>query len=161
MKSLMHHVSAIALGVCLGGTLAAQTAQAGTIGDTLDEAKKNVSIALEWGALTLDDYNAPEVTYDGPPIEMVLTNHAPAASTLIKVSMEQGAKVLETMANGKIKVVRRFGGVVHGAAEGLAATRTGLSDYAPCFSNSHPHGFQLTSGLPLPGMFPKDRNKSG
>lgn len=153
MKRPITYVSALALGLSLSGA-AVQSAAAGPIGETIEEARQNVSVALSWGDLTLEDYNAPEVTYDGPPIEMVMTHHAPEPSTLIKNSMEPGAKVLEKMSNGKIKVTRRFGGVVHGAAEGMEATRTGLSHYAPCFSNYHARDFKLISGLSLPGLFP-------
>jgi TRAP-type C4-dicarboxylate transport system substrate-binding protein len=85
---------------------------------------------------------------------MVLTHHVPAVAGVVKNVFKPAMRRLEKMSNGKIKVTENWGGTVHSAREGSEATRSGLSDYAPCFSAYSAKDFTLVHAHTLPGLFP-------
>ena len=57
-----------------GAALALGTANAGPIGDTLEQAQKDSQVTLDWLEGKLDNYGKNEVTYDGPPITLRSTS---------------------------------------------------------------------------------------
>ena len=148
MKKVLVTSAALALAVS-SYSLFSSTVQA----DALAEAKKRYSLSQDWLDGKLPSYGNIKVSYNGPPIEMVMTHHVPKVAGIVKRVFIPALRRLETMANGKIKVTENWGGTVHSAREGSDATRSGLSDYAPCFSVYSAKDFNLVHGHSLPGMF--------
>lgn len=127
-------------------------ANAGKISNDIDQAKKDSQVTLDWLDGKLDNYGKNNVSYDGPPITFTSTSHIPGVSSLAKVQI-QGFKNLERMSNGKIKVETSWSQTVHSVREGRKATRTGLSDHAPCFSLYTARDYNMVGGLGLPFLF--------
>ena len=122
--------------------------------DELADAQQRYSLSQAWVDGTIASYGDNKVTYDGPPIEMVFTHHIPAVAGIVKKVFKPALRRLEVMSNGKIKVTENWGGSVHSARGGSEATRSGLSDYAPCFSAYSAKDFTMVHAHTLPGLFP-------
>ena len=138
--------------LAIGLVFAAGSAVAGPVGATVEEAKKNNQVVLDWFDGKLDNYGKNEVSYDGPVIEFRSTSHIPGVSGLAKLQI-QGFDNLERMSNGKIKVSTTWSQSVHSVREGRKAVRTGLSDQAPCFSLYTARDYNVVGGLGLPFLF--------
>lgn len=142
--------------LCLAGAAAllmGTPLAAGDLPQTVAEADAAFSLATQWVSGALDDYNAPEITYDGDPIKLRMSMHTPAVAGLSKFN-ESALKILERMSGGKITPEFRPGGVVHSVSEGFDANRNGLTDMSPCFVFYNPTNFPMTQALSLPGLFP-------
>jgi len=120
---------------------------------SLEEVRESTRMASKWLNLELEDYNAPEVTYTGDPIEIRLSSHLPEASERGEF-LKQSFAVLEHMSDGKLVIKPRWSGAVHSVREGFDANRSGITDFAACFVFLNASNFPLTGGLALPGIFP-------
>ncbi|MEP4379658.1 MAG: TRAP transporter substrate-binding protein DctP [Alphaproteobacteria bacterium] len=138
--------------LAMGMVLAIGSAAAGPFGSTVEEAKGNSQVVLDWLDGKLDNYGKNDVSYDGPVIEFRSTSHIPAVSSLAKLQIK-GFNQLESMSGGKIKVSTTWSQSVHGVREGRKAVRTGLSDQAPCFSLYTARDYNVVGGLGLPFLF--------
>ena len=151
MRKVLLSTTSLAFAAALAVSVAAP-ANAGPIGNTLEQAEKDSRVALDWLEGKLDNYGNNNVTYDGPPITLRSTSHIPGVSGLAKLQI-QGWDNLEKMSNGKIKVETSWSQSVHSVREGRKATRTGLSDHAPCFSLYTSRDYNMVGGLGLPFLF--------
>ena len=151
-RNPMRKVLLATTGLTVGTLMAVTSAIAGPFGNTVDEAKGNSQVVLDWLDGKLDNYGKNNVTYDGPVIEFRSSSHIPAVSSLAKLQI-QGFDQLEKMSNGKIKVSTTWSQTVHGVREGRKAVRTGLSDQAPCFSLYTARDYNVVGGLGLPFLF--------
>jgi TRAP-type C4-dicarboxylate transport system substrate-binding protein len=138
--------------LAMGMVLAIGTAAAGPVGNTVEEAKENAKVVLDWLEGEAPSYGTNNVSYDGPVIEFRSTSHIPAVSGLAKLQIK-GFNNLEKMSGGKIKVSTTWSQSVHGVREGRKAVRTGLSDQAPCFSLYTARDYNVVGGLGLPFLF--------
>ena len=131
--------------------LTAGPAIAGPTGSNAAEAEKLLSSATDWFN-GKGNYGSAKVSYDGPVIELMSSSHLPAVAGIAKLQ-RKGFDNLERMSGGKIKVKDTWSKTVHGVKEGRKATRTGLSDYAPCFSLYSAKDYNMVHGLGLPFLF--------
>ena len=131
--------------------LSAGSAFAGPTGSNAAEAEKLLSHSTDWFN-GKGKYGSAKVTYDGPVIELLSSSHLPAVAGIAKLQ-RKGFDNLERMSGGKIKVKDTWSKTIHGVKEGRKATRTGLSDYAPCFSLYTAKDYNLVHGLGLPFLF--------
>lgn len=131
--------------------IASGGAIAGPTGSNAAEAEKLLSAATNWFNGT-GNYGNNKVTYDGPVITLRTSSHLPPVAGISKLQ-RKGFDRLEEMSGGKIKVKDTWSKTVHGVKEGRKATRTGLSDYAPCFSLYTAKDYNLVHGLGLPFLF--------
>ena len=137
-------------GLTLSGTTAllAQDERA-----PLADVEASVQLARDWLDGTLDDYQGPEITYDGPPIVMNLSSHLPENAPIAD-DIRRGFAILERMSEGRLQVHARWGGTVHSVAEGFEANRSGITDTSACFVFLNSSNFPMTRSLSLPGIFP-------
>jgi TRAP-type C4-dicarboxylate transport system substrate-binding protein len=136
-----------------GSLLAMSSASAGSFGDgSVEPAKAASQVTLDWLEGKLDNYGTNNVSYDGPVITFRSSSHIPPVSSLAKVQI-QGFDQLERMSGGKIQVETTWSQSVHSVREGRKATRTGLSDHAPCFSLYTSRDYNVVGGLGLPFLF--------
>ncbi|MGX1309271.1 TRAP-type C4-dicarboxylate transport system substrate-binding protein [Amorphus suaedae] len=139
--------------ICAAAMLASVQARAQTDEATLDEVRASMQTAMDWRDLKLDNYNAPEITYDGDPITINFSSHLPELSAQAKF-LKSSFVVLEKMSDGKLKVSPRWSATVHSVSEGFDANRSGITDMAACFTFLNITSFPLTKALSLPGLFP-------
>ena len=151
MRKVLLSTTSLAFGAALALSVAGP-ANAGPIGDTIAAATKDSQVTLDWLDGKLDNYGKNNVSYDGPVITLRSSSHVPGVSGLAKLQI-QGWDNLERMSNGKIKVETSWSQSVHGVREGRKATRTGLSDQAPCFSLYSSRDYNMVGGLGLPFLF--------
>ena len=151
MRKTLLSTTSLVFGAALALSVAG-TANAGPIGDSVEQAKADTQVALDWLEGKAPSYGNNNVSYDGPPITLTSTSHIPGVSGLAKLQ-NQGWANLERMSNGKIKVDASWSQSVHSVREGRKAVRTGLSDHAPCFSLYTARDYQMTGGLGLPFLF--------
>jgi TRAP-type C4-dicarboxylate transport system substrate-binding protein len=151
MRKLLLSTTSLVFGAALALSVAGP-ANAGPISDNIEEAKKDAQVTLDWFEGKLGNYGKNNVTYDGPPIVFRSSSHIPGVSGLAKMQI-QGFDNLERMSNGKIKVETTWSQSVHSVREGRKATRTGLSDHAPCFSLYTSRDYNMVGGLGLPFLF--------
>ncbi len=151
MRKTLLSTTSLVFGAALALSVAGP-ANAGKIGDTVEQAKKDSQVALDWLDGKLDNYGKNEVSYDGPVITLRSTSHIPAVSGLAKMQIKAWNN-LERMSNNKIKVETSWSQSVHSVREGRKAVRTGLSDHAPCFSLYTARDYNMVGGLGLPFLF--------
>ena len=151
MRKVLQSTTSLVFGAAVALS-AAGPANAGPIGDTIEQAKKDSQVTLDWLDGKLDNYGKNEVSYDGPPIVFRSSSHIPGVSGLAALQI-QGFDNLERMSNGKIKVETTWSQSVHSVREGRKATRTGLSDQAPCFSLYTSRDYDMVGALGLPFLF--------
>lgn len=149
MKKSNLTIAAAAAGFAM---LASGAAYAGPTGSNAAEAEKLLGSATAWFNGTGNYGNNNKVTYDGPVITLRTSSHLPPVAGISKLQ-RKGFDRLEEMSGGKIKVKDTWSKTVHGVKEGRKATRTGLSDYAPCFSLYTAKDYNLVHGLGLPFLF--------
>ncbi len=151
MRKILLATTSLVFGAAMAVSVAG-SASAGPIGDTVDQAAKDTKVALDWLEGKAPSYGKNVVSYDGPPITLTSTSHIPAVSGLAKMQIKAWNN-LERMSNGKIKVDASWSQSVHSVREGRKATRTGLSDHAPCFSLYTARDYNMVGGLGLPFLF--------
>jgi TRAP-type C4-dicarboxylate transport system substrate-binding protein len=151
MRKTLLSTTSLVFGAALALSLAGP-ANAGKIGDTVEQAKKDSQVVLDWFDGKLDNYGKNDVSYDGPVITLRSTSHIPAVSGLAKLQIKAWNN-LERMSNNKIKVETSWSQSVHSVREGRKAVRTGLSDHAPCFSLYTARDYNMVGGLGLPFLF--------
>src|SRR3546814_18152251 len=110
------------------------------------------SVAMKWAKGEID-YNAPEVTYDGEPIELRTSLHTPATAWSSK-TWQWKFDALERMSNGKIKPVHRWGATIHHVSKGFEANRDNLTDASPCWTFYKSTSLPIMKALFLPGIGP-------
>ncbi|AKH98921.1 TRAP-type C4-dicarboxylate transport system, periplasmic component [Hoeflea sp. IMCC20628] len=121
--------------------------------EPLAEMQKNMAYAMEWSDGKLDNYGAPEVTYDGDPVTLNFSSHLPEQSAQARF-LKKSFDVLNKMSKGKLSVEARWSGTVHSVSEGFEANRSGITDMSSCFTFLNTKNFPLTEALTLPGLFP-------
>lgn len=151
MRKILLSTTSLVFGAALALSVAGP-ASAGKIGDTVEQAKKDSQVVLDWLDGKLDNYGKNDVSYDGPVITLRSTSHIPAVSGLAKLQIKAWNN-LERMSNNKIKVETSWSQSVHSVREGRKAVRTGLSDHAPCFSLYTARDYNMVGGLGLPFLF--------
>jgi TRAP-type C4-dicarboxylate transport system substrate-binding protein len=151
MRKTLLSTTSLVFGAALALSLAGP-ANAGKIGDTVEQAKKDSQVVLDWFDGKLDNYGKNDVSYDGPVITLRSTSHIPGVSGLAKLQIKAWNN-LERMSNNKIKVETSWSQSVHSVREGRKAVRTGLSDHAPCFSLYPARDYNMVGGLGLPFLF--------
>jgi TRAP-type C4-dicarboxylate transport system substrate-binding protein len=151
MRKTLLSTTSLVFGAALALSLAGP-ANAGKIGDTVEQAKKDSQVVLDWFDGKLDNYGKNDVSYDGPVITLRSTSHIPGVSGLAKLQIKAWNN-LERMSNNKIKVETSWSQSVHSVREGRKAVRTGLSDHAPCFSLYTARDYNMVGGLGLPFLF--------
>ncbi|NKB48668.1 MAG: hypothetical protein GKS02_04790 [Alphaproteobacteria bacterium] len=151
MRKVLLSTTSLVFGAALALSVAGP-ANAGPISNNIEDAKKDAQVTLDWFEGKLDNYGKNEVSYDGPPIVFRSSSHIPNVSGLAKLQI-QGFNNLERMSGGKIKVETSWSQSVHSVREGRKATRTGLSDHAPCFSLYTSRDYNMVGGLGLPFLF--------
>ena len=97
---------------------------------------------------------ATPFNYDGPPITLRLSHHAPALHPLIKNVNPAWIEMIEKESGGKIKIQTYYGGVLHAAKDGFKAVVNDITDIAPAYVNYQPGSFHLAHVLDLPFAFP-------
>jgi TRAP-type C4-dicarboxylate transport system substrate-binding protein len=151
MRKVLLSTTSLVFGAALAFSIAG-SANAGQIGATVEQAGQDTKVALDWLEGKAASYGNNKVSYDGPPITFTSTSHIPGVSGLAKLQI-QAFDNLERMSNGKIKVETSWSQSVHSVREGRKATRTGLSDQAPCFSLYTSRDYNMVGGLGLPFLF--------
>ena len=151
MRKVLLSTTSLVFGAALAFSIAG-SANAGQIGDSVEQAAKDTKVALDWLEGKAASYGNNTVSYDGPPITFTSTSHIPGVSGLAKLQI-QGFDNLERMSNGKIKVETSWSQSVHSVREGRKATRTGISDQAPCFSLYTSRDYNMVGALGLPFLF--------
>jgi len=151
MRKTLLSTTSLVFGAALALSVAGP-ANAGQIGATVEQAAKDTKVALDWLEGKAASYGNNNVSYDGPPITFTSTSHIPGVSGLAQLQI-QGFDNLERMSNGKIKVETSWSQSVHSVREGRKATRTGISDQAPCFSLYTSRDYNMVGGLGLPFLF--------
>ncbi len=110
------------------------------------------SLAEKWldGELP---YEGPEITYDGPTINIRFSTFLGQGSPIITVT-ERAIERLRQESKGKLNVQVFYNNSLHdsqrGGFEGVAG---GISQMATCYSWINPGGFTLQLGLQLPFLF--------
>jgi len=151
MRKLLLSTTSLVFGAALALSVAGP-ASAGQIGNSVEQAAKDTSVALSWLEGKAASYGNNPVSYNGPTITFRSTSHIPGVSGLAKLQI-QAFDNLERMSNGKIKVETSWSQSVHSVKEGRKATRTGLSDQAPCFSLYSSRDYNMVGGLGMPFLF--------
>lgn len=136
------------------GSAQAQMVKDPTVYDTgpLDMITEATSVAMKW-AMGEIEYNAPKVTYDGPPITVRTSLHTPAPAWTSKTWKWQ-FDALERMTNGKIVADHRWGMTVHHISKGFEANRDNLTDASPCWTFYKSNSFPMLQSMFLPGISP-------
>ncbi|KRB70645.1 TRAP transporter substrate-binding protein [Noviherbaspirillum sp. Root189] len=93
-------------------------------------------------------------TYDGPVITVRLSHSAPATFPTIKSTLDPWVKMVEQESNGKIRVEKYYGGVLHSAKDGFKAAVNDITDFTPAYTMYQAGSFQLHHVLGLPFAFP-------
>jgi TRAP-type C4-dicarboxylate transport system substrate-binding protein len=111
-------------------------------------------------ALSVEDWlagNAPEtqvpVDYDGDPVTMKFSSPNPAAS-LVPMVWDRGFRWLEGATGDKLTIEEFHGGTLHAAADGWRAVRSGVTDYATCYTSFEGSGFPMHKVFELPFVTP-------
>lgn len=111
-------------------------------------------------ALTVEDWltgNAPEtqvpVDYDGDPVTMKFSSPNPAASLVPQV-WDRGFRWLEAATGDKLTIEEFHGGTLHAAPDGWRAVRSGVTDYAACYTAFEGSGFPMHKVFELPFVTP-------
>lgn len=139
--------------ICAAAMLVAAPLSAQTDEASLEEIRASMQTAIDWRDQKLDNYNAPEITYEGDPITINFSSHLPEKSAQATF-LTSSFGVLEKMSEGKLKVSPRWSATVHSVSEGFDANRSGITDMAACFTFLNITAFPLTKALSLPGLFP-------
>lgn len=151
MRKTLLATTSLVFGAALAFSIAG-SANAGQIGNTVEQAAKDSKVVLDWLEGKAASYGNNKVTYNGPPITLTSTSHVPGVSSLAKLQNKAWAN-LERMSNGKIKVNASWSASVHSVREGRKAARTGLTDHAPCFSLYTARDYNMVGALGLPFLF--------
>jgi TRAP-type C4-dicarboxylate transport system substrate-binding protein len=102
----------------------------------------------------LDGAAAEKFTYDGPVITLRLSHSAPATFPTIKTTLDPWTELVEKESNGKIRVEKYYGGVLHSAKDGFKAAVNDISDFTPAYTMYQAGSFRLHHVLGLPFAFP-------
>ncbi len=98
-------------------------------------------------------YAGPEITYDGPAIDIRFSHFLGQGTPLTNVT-ERAIERLREESNGKLNVQMFYNSSLHdsqrGGFEGVAG---GISQMSTCYSWINPGGFNLQLGLQLPFLF--------
>lgn len=97
----------------------------------------------------------PKITYTGKPITLKFSHPAPPAS-IVPPIWQQGFQWLEEATNGKLRIKEYGAGTLHGAKDGFKAVRSGISDYATCYTLFEPRGFEMSRVFALPFVTPQN-----
>lgn len=119
---------------------------------------------LSQPALALDvagwlDGSAPaaQIPVAGDPPAVTLKFSAPnPAASLVPAVWQQGFDWLAADTGGKLTIEDYFGGTLHAAADGWRAVRSGVTDYAACYTSYEGSGFPLHKGFEMPFVTPAD-----
>lgn len=97
---------------------------------------------------------AEAFTYNGPVITLRLSHSAPATFPTIKTTLDPWTEMVEKESNGKIRVEKYYGGVLHSAKDGFKAAVNDITDFTPAYTMYQAGSFQLHHVLGLPFAFP-------
>lgn len=91
----------------------------------------------------------PRIEYEGPEIEIKFSHPAPPAS-IVPPAWQEALDWFNGLTDGKV-VIKQYGsGTLHGARDGFKAVRSGITDFATCYSSFEGRGFELTRAFRLP-----------
>lgn len=93
-------------------------------------------------------------TYDGPVITLRLSHSAPATFPTIKTTLDPWTEMVEKESNGKIRIEKYYGGVLHSAKDGFKAAVNDITDITPAYAIYQAGSFHLHHVLGLPFAFP-------
>ncbi len=97
---------------------------------------------------------AEQLNYDGPVITIRLSHSAPATFPAIKTALDPWVATVEKESNGKIRIEKYYGGVLHSAKDGFKAAVNDITDFTPAYTIYQAGSFQLHHVLGLPFAFP-------
>ena len=112
------------------------------------------TISAAAGADPLQDWvdgkvATPTVAYAGEPMELKFSHPAPPASIVPPV-WQQSLEWFGKLTGGKVTFKQFGAGTLHGPKDGFKAVRSGISDFATCYSLFEGRGFELTKVFALP-----------
>lgn len=91
----------------------------------------------------------PAVAYAGDAMELKFSHPAPPASIVPPV-WQQSLDWFGKLTGGKVTFKQYGAGTLHGPRDGFKAVRSGISDFATCYSLFEGRGFELTKAFALP-----------
>lgn len=95
----------------------------------------------------------PAVPATGKRFEIKFSHPAPPAS-LVPPLFDQAADWMRRASAGRLRIRQYAGGSLHGASEGFTALRSGITDYATCYSLFEHRGFELNKIFYQPFLSP-------
>lgn len=124
----------------------------------------SLAITLPAGASALDVAGwldgsdaAARIPVEGDPAPVVMKFSAPnPAASLVPEVWQRGFAWLDADTGGKLTIEEYFGGTLHAAADGWRAVRSGVTDYAACYTSYEGSGFALHKGFEMPFVTPED-----
>lgn len=113
-------------------------------------------LATQANAFT-EDWPAPdaEIASENAPVTMKFSSPNPDAS-LVPSIWGEGFEWLEEVTGGQLVIDEFHGGTLHAAPDGWRAVRTGVTDYATCFTSFEGNGFPLSKAIEVPFVTPTD-----
>ncbi len=97
----------------------------------------------------------PKGTYTGAPVKLRFSSPNPAAS-LVPTIWHRGFEWLTRATGGKLVIEEFHGGTLHAAADGWRAVRTGVTEYAACYTSYEASGFPLHKAIEVPFVTPEN-----
>ena len=96
-------------------------------------------------------YDGPEITYDGPPIEVRFSTFIAPTGSVATVIIEKAFERLKQDTNGKI-VIRPYwsNSLADAQRGGFEAVASGVAQMSHCYVAFNPAGFDLHVGLQIP-----------
>lgn len=97
----------------------------------------------------------PKAAHDGAPVKLRFSSPNPAAS-LVPTVWHRGFEWLTKATNGKLVIEEFHGGTLHAAADGWRAVRSGVTEYATCYTSYEANGFPLHKAIEVPFVTPEN-----
>jgi len=97
----------------------------------------------------------PKAAYDGAPVKLRFSSPNPAASLVPKL-WGRGFEWLGKATHGKLVIEEFHGGTLHAAADGWRAVRSGVTEYATCYTSYEASGFPLHKAIEVPFVTPEN-----
>ncbi len=97
----------------------------------------------------------PKTAWSGAPAKLRFSSPNPAASLVPKI-WGRGFQWLTRATDGKLVIEEFHGGTLHAAADGWRAVRSGVTEYATCYTSYEASGFPLHKAIEVPFVTPEN-----
>lgn len=94
-----------------------------------------------------------DISYDGPPIKLRLSHHAPETHPIMANVFIPWTEQVRQVSKGKLIIERFMGATLHGARDGFKAIANDITDITAGYTVWQPQSFDLEHAMMLPFAF--------